>query len=117
MSFAASLDFTWIALAPLLTLLLTAAFGLFAALWGFGSRPAAATSLIGLVTAGVFTFILSQNERHGVAGSGFGLNYLVDLPATAFHFVIIVGAILAVLIAYDYLEREIGRASCRERVH
>src|SRR5690625_4639843 len=117
MSLVASLDFTWIALAPLITLLLTVAFGLLASLWGLGSRAAAAIALVGLVTAGLFTFILFQNERHGVAGSGFGLSYLVDLPATAFHFVIIVGAILAVLIAYDYLEREIGRASCRERVH
>jgi|SRR5690625_360139 len=105
MSLVASLDFTWIALAPLITLLLTVAFGLLASLWGLGSRAAAAIALVGLVTAGLFTFILFQNERHGVAGSGFGLSYLVDLPATAFHFVIIVGAILAVLIAYDYLER------------
>src|SRR5690625_1338963 len=105
MSLVASLACTWIALAPLLTLLLTVAFGLLPSRGALGGRAAAARARVGLVTAGLFTFILCQRGGRGVAGSGFGLSYLVDLPATAFHFEITGGAILAVLIAYDYLVR------------
>ncbi|MEX2536920.1 MAG: NADH-quinone oxidoreductase subunit N [Trueperaceae bacterium] len=100
-----ALDIQWLAITPPLLLLLTASVGVFFALYQRDSRPTAILSLVGLVTAGVITLALFQNERHGIEAAAFGLHYLADLPATAFHFVIILGTTLAVLISYDYLER------------
>jgi NADH-quinone oxidoreductase subunit N len=106
MTLPPALDIQWLALTPPLTLLLTAALGLLFALYQREGRPVALLSLVGVASAGVFNLVLFQNERVGSAvGAGFGLNYLADLPATAFGFVILLGTALAVLISYDYLQR------------
>ncbi|MEX2540271.1 MAG: NADH-quinone oxidoreductase subunit N [Trueperaceae bacterium] len=105
MSLPPVLDINWLAIAPPLTLLLTAGFGLMFALYQKDGRATGLLALVGLASSAILNLALFQNERFGLGGAGFGLNYLADLPATSFNFVIIVGTVLAVLISYDYLER------------
>jgi NADH-quinone oxidoreductase subunit N len=102
-----SIDINWIAFAPALTLLVVACIAILFAV--FQPEEGKATALIALVGV-VFAFILNLNEflqgwRLGVYHSSFGGRFIADAPALAFNFVILVGVFLAILIAYDYLER------------
>ncbi|HEX7002663.1 MAG TPA: NADH-quinone oxidoreductase subunit N [Trueperaceae bacterium] len=103
--FPPALDINWLALTPPLVLLFTAAAGLFFALFQSNGRSTAVLSLVGLVTAAVFTLVLFQDGRAGAGSAAFGLHYLADLPAAAFQLLIILGTVIAVLVSYDYLER------------
>ena len=98
-------DFSWLAVSPPLVLLLTAGIGLLTAVFTNDNRLTAGLSLIGVVTAGIMNLVIFQNSLSGVEMSGFGLSYFADLPAAAFGFVIILGTALAILVAFDYLQR------------
>ena len=102
-----TIDINWIAFAPALTMLVFACVAILFAV--FQPEEGKATALIALVGIG-FAFILNLNEflqgwRLGVYHSSFGGRFIADAPALAFNFVILIGAFLAILIAYDYLER------------
>lgn len=103
MSFPGVLDLNVSHLAPVLALLITAIAGLMFALWHAGSRAVAAVSLLGIGTA--FIFALTQLLGDRGTGSSFGLRYLVDTPALAFTFLVLIGTALAMLVSYDQLER------------
>src|SRR5690606_19407708 len=90
-------------LAPAITLLITVFATLLFALWQKDSRQTAAIALLGVITA--FGFNLSLFLSSGEPTSSFGLRFLVDTPALAFNFLILVGTALAVLVSYDQLRR------------
>ncbi len=103
MTFPGVLDLDLAHIAPALTLLVTAAAGLLFALWHAGSRTVATVSLLGVITAFVFALSLLLGDRG--TGASFGLRYLVDTPALAFTFLVLIGTALAVLVSVDQLER------------
>lgn len=105
MNFPVPIDLDWSALAPTLTVFLAAAFALLFALFQRDGRATAGIALLGVVTAALFNLNLWGQNRFGEPGSAFGLQWLADQPAVAFHFVILLGTALAVLISWDYLER------------
>lgn len=102
MTFPGVLDLDLAHIAPALSLLVTAAVALIFAIWNGGSRSTAAIALLGIVTAGVFALALFLGDRG--AGSSFGLRFLVDTPALAFTFLVLIGTALAVLVSSDRLE-------------
>ncbi len=103
MTFPPVLDVDWGHLAPALTILVTAIFGLLVALFQKDSRLTAAVALLGVGTA--FTFNLAVFLSDSAGGASFGLRYLADAPALAFNFVILLGTALGVLVSYDQLSR------------
>jgi NADH-quinone oxidoreductase subunit N len=98
-------DINWVAFTPPLVLLLTAALAVLFALYQKSGRLTAQLSLLGLILAALFNVHLFQTVRLADAFTSFGLRYLADTPALAFNFVILIGAALAVLVSYHYLER------------
>lgn len=103
MTFPGVLDLDLSHIAPALTLLITAIAGLMFALWHAGSRTVAAVSLLGIATAFIFALTLLLGDRG--SGASFGLRYLVDTPALAFTFLVLIGTALAILVSVDQLER------------
>ncbi|HEX7021996.1 MAG TPA: NADH-quinone oxidoreductase subunit N, partial [Trueperaceae bacterium] len=89
-------------LAPVLTLLVTAAVGLLVALGQQSGKAVALLCLAGLVVSALFTVRLFAG---GGAENSFGLRYLADTPSLAFDLVILLGTALAILTSYDYLGR------------
>ena len=104
MTFPPVLDVDWSALAPAITLLVTAVATLFFALFHKDSRPVAGTALIGVVTA--FVFALARFLEPGGQPASFGLRYFGDTWALGFTFVILVGTAVAILVSYDQLRRQ-----------
>ena len=94
MTFPPVLDVDWSALAPAITLLVTAVATLFFALFHKDSRPVAGTALIGVVTA--FVFALARFLEPGGQPASFGLRYFGDTWALGFTFVILVGTAVAI---------------------
>ena len=86
-------------LAPAITLLVTVFGTLLFALWLKDSRQTALIALLGLITA--FGFNLSSFLSEPDAVSSFGMRFLADTPALALNFLVLIGAILAVLVSYD----------------
>ncbi len=103
MTFPPVLDIDWSALAPAITLLVTAVGTLFFALFHRDSRHVAVTALLGVGTA--FLFALSRFLDPGPAAS-FGLRYYGDTWAMAFTFIILIGTAVAILVSYDQLRRQ-----------
>ena len=99
------IDIHWGALAPVIALVAAAVVGLLLALGTRDSRPVGAVALLGLATAALFQLDLFMDARAGQVATGFGLRWLSDLPASAFVFAILLGAALAVLVSWDYVER------------
>ena len=95
-------DLSWLAVAPVVTLLVTAAIALLSALSVRESRATGALALVGLVVAAVFAAVLLIDSRTAPT-TAFGLRWLADGPAAALSLVILAGAVLAVLISWDYL--------------
>lgn len=104
MTFPPLLQIDWVALAPALTLLVTAVVALFFGLFHRDSRHVAIASLTGVVTA--FLFALARFLEGGESTSSFGLRYYGDSAALAFTFVILLGTALAILVSYDQLRRQ-----------
>ncbi len=103
MIFPPVLDIDWSALAPVITLLITAIVALFFALFHNDSRPVASVALTGLATAFVFTLVMFLSpEEHGAS---FGLRFYSDVPAHAFTFLVLIGTAIAVLVSYNQLSR------------
>lgn len=103
MIFPPVLDINWSALAPVITLLLTAVVTLFFALFHKDSRPVASVAIVGLVTAFVFTLVMFLSP--GEHGASFGLRFYNDVPAQAFTFMVLIGTAIAVLVSYNQLAR------------
>lgn len=103
MTFPGVPDIHWSVLAPGISLLVTAAVSLFVALFSRDSRGAAATALIGTLTAAVFA--VAQLLSGESAAASFGLRYLGDVPALILTLVILVGTSFAILVSWDQLER------------
>lgn len=103
MTLPAPIDIHMSQLAPAITLLGTVVVTLILALWQKDSRQTAATALLGLGMAFFFNLSAFLGEREALGS--FGLRYLADTPALAFNFVLLVGAALAVLVAWDQLPR------------
>ncbi len=103
MTFPGTLDIQWSVLAPAIALLVTAAVSLFVALFARDSRGAAATALIGVVTAAVFT--VAQLLSGETDAASFGLRYLGDVPALTLTLVVLLGTAAAVLVSWDQLGR------------
>lgn len=95
-------DLTLLAIAPLVILLVTAAAALLSGLTVRDARATGAVALVGLVLAGVFAALQLADARTEPIAA-FGLRLLVDVPAAALSLVILAGAALAVLVAWDYL--------------
>lgn len=104
MTFPPVLDIDWSAMAPALTLLITAVATLFFALFHKDSRHVAVTAIIGVVTA--FLFALARFLEPGEQVASFGLRYYGDTLAMTFTFVILLGTALAILVSYDQLRRQ-----------
>lgn len=104
MTFPPLLDIDWSALAPALSLLITAVAALFFALFHKDSRAVAATAIIGIVTA--FLFALARFLEEGGPVASFGLRYYGDTWALAFTMIVLLGTALAVLVSYDQLKRQ-----------
>ncbi len=105
MSLPPVLDIHWGQLAPVLTLLITAAVTTLFSLFQRDGRTTAGVALLGLVVASLFNLNLFLDVRANGAGSSFGLRFLSDTPALAFNFVLLLGTALAVLVSFDYLRR------------
>lgn len=102
MTFPLATDINWLTFSPPLVLLITAALALIWALYQQSSKPIAILSLLGLGVSAFFNVRLFVSD---VAPGTFNLQYLADTPALAFNFVILVGAAIAVLMSWDYLQR------------
>ncbi len=100
------IDLNVAAFAPALVLLIVAAMGTIWSLFEEEGRFMAMLALIGVVMSALFNLqLLLEGNASGEYLSSFGFKYLADAPALGFNFVILIGTALAVLIAYDYLER------------
>lgn len=95
-------DLTLLAIAPLLTILVTAAVTLLTSLTMDDKRVAGALTLAGLAVAAVFAGVLLVDAGADPV-SAFGLQWLADGPAAALSLVILLGAALAVLVGFDRL--------------
>ena len=99
-------DLSWAALSPALSLFATAILCIIFALLERDSRMTAGASLVGIILAFLFNLnLFASGDVTGGYTSSFGLQFLSDLPALGFNFVILIGTALAVLISYDYLKR------------
>jgi NADH-quinone oxidoreductase subunit N len=105
MSFPGFVDINWLVFSPALVLVITAALTLLYGLSERNSKVAAAISVIGLISAAAFNFVVLQESQHGGVTSSFGMRFLADTPAAALNFIIILGTVMAVLVSWDYLSR------------
>lgn len=103
MIFPPVLDINWSALAPAITLLITAVVTLFFALSQKDSRPVAGVAILGLATAFIFALVMFLSPEEHAAS--FGLRFYNDIPSQAFTFMVLIGTAIAVLVSYNQLAR------------
>jgi NADH-quinone oxidoreductase subunit N len=99
------IDVNWLAFSPPLTLLISASFIVIFALFVTDTRISAVLSLVGLAISFGFTVILFTQVQDAGMVSSFGLRYLADSMSLGFNMVIVLGAVIAILISFDYLRR------------
>mgnify|MGYP001463698995 CR=1 FL=1 len=109
MTFPAAIDINWLQLSPLMTLIATASIALLYNLGDRDTRGGAGITVTGLILAGVFNYALMR-ESEGGPITAFGGRLLADQLTTSLWFVIIVGAVLAILVAWNYIHNsEVGQ--------
>ena len=99
------MDINWLAFSPPLVLLITASIGVIAGIGFKSTRPVAWLSLAGVVLALVLNASLLGRAEPLTA---FGLRYLADTGALAFNALILLATALALLMAFDPVERSLG---------
>lgn len=99
------IDINWLAFAPPLVLLISASFIVLFALFVSDTRISAGLAMAGLFVSLAFSVVLFIQARSGNTSSSFGLRYLADDMALGFNMVIVLGAVIAILISFDYLRR------------
>ncbi|MEM7734592.1 MAG: NADH-quinone oxidoreductase subunit N [Deinococcota bacterium] len=99
------IDVNWLAFSPPLTLLISASFIVIFALFVTDTRISAVLSLVGLFISFGFTVVLFSQVQDAGMVSSFGLRYLADSMSLGFNMVIVLGAVIAILISFDYLRR------------
>jgi NADH-quinone oxidoreductase subunit N len=99
------IDINWLAFSPPLVLLISASFIVIFALFVSDTRISAGLAMGGLLVSFAFSVVLFGQARAGNPLGSFGLRYLADDMALGFNMVIVLGAVIAILISFDYLRR------------
>ena len=95
------IDINWAVFAPALSLIIAASASLLITVFHKNTKLSAIISFIAVLVAAAFNMQLFVNKS--VAQSSFALEYLADIPALGFNFVILIATALAILISYDYI--------------
>ncbi|HHO55953.1 MAG TPA: NADH-quinone oxidoreductase subunit N [Trueperaceae bacterium] len=95
------IDINWAVFAPALSLIIAASASLLITVFNKNTKLSAIISFIAVLVAAAFNMQLFVNKS--VAQSSFALEYLADIPALGFNFVILIATALAILISYDYI--------------
>lgn len=98
-------DLVFSSLLPPLLLLITAAGVLLGGLYWRSNKVAALVSLLGIGYAFLASILLFAKVKKFGEISSFGGRYVLDNFSLFFCFIILLGAALAVLISFDYLQR------------
>lgn len=102
MNFPVPIDIHWLTLAPMLTLVGTAIIGLLYSLGDRDSRAGGGIALVGIAFALLLNYTLARESDAGNILS-FGGRLIIDSLSVNLNYVVLIGAALAVLVAWNYL--------------